>query len=38
LECSSIFERNYLAIDKKKAPEAVLNVYGAYPSKGIAIK
>jgi hypothetical protein len=28
LECGSIFERNYLAIDKRKASEAVLNVYG----------
>jgi hypothetical protein len=29
-----IFERNYLAIDKRKASEAVLNVY-TYPSQKV---
>jgi hypothetical protein len=37
LECGSIFERNYLAIDKRKASEAVLNVYGLILHKGIQL-
>jgi hypothetical protein len=32
IECGSIFKRNYLASYKKQLPQAVLNVYGAYPS------
>jgi hypothetical protein len=36
LECGSIFKRNYLASYKKQLPQAVLNVYGAYPSQKVA--